>query len=192
MQPCTPLIFQINRSSISAVDTYAARSYMFYLCVIALVCSAWTLSNYMNKNITMRAYAWIGTVASALLVLGLLTEAAIYRRSAAKPLYAYAETLRQRGIGISLVHVATATISTFSVCVAAVNIYGNASDGLYGMSCAVIAVQWMYYVMFTPNTLMHVALNSNLSDAEYALLLAQQSALQLVWRRSTVTPSVCQ
>lgn len=181
--------FTVARPGISLIDIYAARCYMIYVCVIALVCSAWTLSNYMNGNTTMRAYAWTGTVASALLVLGLLTEGAIYRRSPSRPPYVYAEAARQRGVGVSTVHVATATIGVFSVCVAAVNIYGNASSGLYGMSCAVIVVNWLYYVMFTPNTVMHLALSGQLSDAENRLLVAQQNAIQLVWRRSSITPT---
>lgn len=191
MHPQVPQNFQftIAKPAISLIDIYAARSYMVFSCVVALICSAWTLDNYMNGNITMRAYAWIGTVASAMLVLGLLTEGAIYRRSSGNPPYAYAEAARQRGVGVSMVHVATATIGIFSVCVAAVNIYGNASDGLYAMSCAVIAVNWIYYVMFTPNTVMHLALSGQLSDAESRLLVAQQNAIQLVWRRSSITPS---
>lgn len=180
--------FAVSKPAISRIDIYAARSYMFYSCVIALICSAWTLNNYTNGNITMRAYAWIGTVASALLVLGILVEGAIYQRPSDSRPYAYTEAVRQRGVGVSIVHVATSTIGIFSVCVAAVNIYGNASDGLYAISCVVIAVNWMYYVMFTPNTVMHLALNGQLSDAESRLLLAQQNAIQFVWRRSSITP----
>ena len=181
--------FSTPVSQINKADIRAAQCYMFYSCVFALVCSAWTLSNYIDGSITMRAYAWIGTIASALLLLGLLAEGATYVKSPSGTAYRYAESARQKGIGVSTVHVATATIGIFSVCVAAVNIYGKASDGLYAMSCIVIVVNWLYYVLFTPNTIMHLAVAKHLSEPEHIVLIAQQHALQLVWRRSSIMPS---
>ena len=100
-----------------------------------------------------------------------------------------ADTIRQRGVGVSTVHVATATIGTFSVCVAAVNIDGNASAGLYGLSVAVLLINWAYSVFFTPSTVMHLAVFSHVSEAEQYVLSAQQRAIRYIWRQSAVTPT---
>ena len=182
--------FTVGQLVIHRADVIAAQSYIMHACVLALVCSSWTLSNYIDGNVTMRAYAWIGTVASGLLLAGIITEVLFYRRPKKSTwAYTYAEAARQKGLGVALVHVATATIGIFSVCVAAVNVYGNASSGLYAMSCIVIAYNWIYYVFFTPNTVMHLAVNRYLSDAELHVIAVQQKAMQLVWRKSAVTPS---
>jgi len=177
----------LMRNDISRVDIVVARIYLFYSCVLTLICSVWTLSNYMNGDLSMRTYAWITTVSSAMMVLGLLVEWGIYRGICSQKGY-HTEKLRQHGVGVALVHIATATVGTFSTCAAAVNIYGNASAGLYGLSCVVIAFNWLYYVFFTPSTVMHLAVFSYVSEAEQVVIAAQQHSIRYVWRQSSVMP----
>jgi len=178
----------ISKSVISPLDITIARLYLFYTCIFALVCSAWTLRNYSNGDTTMRAYAWIGTISSTMLLAGLLIELFVYRGCCRKR-SPVAEQIRQRGVGVTMVHIASATICIFSVCAAAVNIYGNASEGLYGLSCVVLVVNWAYAVFYTPSTTMHLAVFSHVSEAEQYVLSAQQRSIRYVWRHSSVTPT---
>jgi len=102
---------------------------------------------------------------------------------------AHIERVRQRGLGLTMTHIATSSISMFSTCAAAVNIYNNAAGGLYAVSCSVIAFYWLYGVLFTPNTVMHVAIHTTLSEAEQVLIGLHQNTGRLVWRSSKVDPS---
>jgi len=177
---------------VSKWDIIAAQCYMVFSCIVALVCSAWTLDTYMDGSITMRAYSWVGTMSAATLLLGLIIEWVVYRRGGCCALCAKAESkieeVRRKGVGVTVVHVATASICMFSVCAAAVNIYENASTGLYALSCAVIAFYWVYHVMYTPSTVMHVAVHSNLPEAEQLIIGLQLNATRLVWRSGRVNP----
>jgi hypothetical protein len=183
----------LSHRGIDSGDMYVARCYILFSCIVAFVCSAWSLDNYMNGSTTMRAYSWIGTISSAMLVTGLLLEWVVYRNGGccgrSGGATRVAETLRTHGVGISLVHVATSSISTFSTCASAVNIYNNSSAGLYAISCSVLAVNWIYYVMYTPSTVMHLAIFSNLSEAQQILIAFQQQSTQYVWRNSKIDPS---
>ena len=179
---------QLMRSDISRVDIAVARAYLFYTCVLTMICSVWTLDNYIHGDLSMRAYAWITTIASAMMIMGLTTEWAIYRGMCNRKVK-HAEKLRQHGIGVTLVHIATASIGVFSTCAAAVNIYGNAAAGLYGLSCFVIATNWLYYVLFTPSTVMHLAVFAYVSEAEQYVLAEQQRSIRYIWRQSAATPA---
>lgn len=184
----------LSHRGISNGEMYAARCYMLFTCIVAFICSAWTLDNYMNGSTTMRAYSWIGTISSAMLVTGLLLEWAVYRNGGccgrSGGATRVADTLRTRGVGISLVHIATSSISIFSTCASAVNIYNNSSTGLYAVSCSVLAVNWIYNVMYTPSTTMHLAIYSNLPEAQQLLISFQQQSTQYVWRNSKINPSL--
>jgi len=142
---------------------------------------------------TMRAYSWVGTLSAAMLLLGLLTEYVVYRRGGCclpcTRVSHSLESLRQRGLGITLVHIATSSIAIFSVCAAAVNIYENATTGLYALSCAVLAFYWMHMVLYTPSTTMHLAVHHDMPEAEQLLNGLQQNATRLVWRNSTLNPT---
>jgi len=99
------------------------------------------------------------------------------------------DTVRKRGLGISLVHIATSSISIFSVCASAVNIYENASTGLYAISCAVLAFNWVYNVMYTPSTAMYIAVYTHLPEAEQVIIAFQQQSTRYVWRQSQINPA---
>lgn len=204
-----------NLPQISDIDVYAARSLIVMSCVLALICSAWTIDSYVQGSNVMLAYAWIGTAASAALVVGLFVEGVHYYlkqrfqenekfeaqhenendttvagrlQRLQKGASNLAEQARQSGVGVSIVHIATVTITIFAICVAAVNVHSNVSSGLYAISCAVIAYVWIYNVLFVPKTAVHIAVFSTLTKAEKNVLAAQQHAIQLVWRNSTITP----
>jgi len=187
--PTRPILDKLH---VSKWDIIAAQCYMVFSCIVALVCSAWTLDNYMDGSTTMRAYSWVGTLSAATLLLGLLIEWVVYRRGGCcapcAPAASKIEAIRRNGVGITVVHVATSSISMFSVCAASVNIYENASTGLYALSCAVIAFYWVYMVMYTPSTVMHVAVHSNLPEAEQLIIGMQLNATRLVWRSARVNP----
>ena len=186
----------LSHRGIASGDMYAARCYILFSCIVAFICSAWTLDNYITGSTTMRAYSWIGTISSAMLVTGLLLEWVVYRNGSCCGPYGgasrAAENLRTHGVGISLVHIATASISIFSTCASAVNIYNNSSTGLYAISCSVLAVNWIYNVMYTPSTVMHLAIFSNLPEAQQLLIAFQQQSTQYVWRNSQINPSLLQ
>ena len=187
----TPRPHSVTR--ISRLEILAARIYILWSTVVALVCSAWTLSEYVSNSNPLQAYSWVGTVASGMLLAGLCIEWIIYRRGGCLPGCMRADThierVRQRGLGLTMTHIATSSISMFSTCAAAVNIHNNATGGLYGVSCAVIAFYWVYGVMFTPNTVMHVAIHSSLPEAEQVLIGLHQNTGRLVWRNSKVDPT---
>ena len=182
----------VSHEGISKVDICVAQLYMLFSCIVALVCSSWTLDNYMNGSLTMRAYSWIGTVSSALLLCGLRMEGVVYRRGCCGPCTSTgraAEKIRKRGLGVSMVHIATSSISIFSMCASAVNIYENASAGLYAISCAVLAFNWVYNVMYTPSTVMYLAAYAHLPEAEQLIIAFQQQSTRYVWRNSKVNPT---
>ena len=181
----------VSHEGISKLDIFVAQLYMLFSCIVALVCSSWTLSNYVDGSLTMRAYSWIGTLSSALLLCGLLVECVVYRRGCGGLCAGtgnVVEQIRKHGLGVSLVHVATSSISIFSMCAAAVNIYENSSAGLYAVSCAVLAFNWVYNVMYTPSTTMYIATYAHLSEAEQLIIACQQQSTRYVWRNSKVNP----
>jgi len=179
----------LSHEGISRVDIVVAQCYMLFSCVVAFICSAWTLNNYMNGSTTMRAYSWIGTVSSALLVAGLLLEWMVHRGCACCNVARTVESARKRGVGISLVHIATSSIAIFSTCVAAVNIYNDATPGLYAISCAILAFNWVYNVMYTPSTTMYLAIYTHVPEADQLLLALQQQSIRYVWRNSRINPA---
>jgi hypothetical protein len=189
--PYTPRPYSVTR--ISRIEILAAQSFIMWSTVVALVCSAWTLSEYVSDSKPLQAYSWVGTIASGMLLAGLCIEGIIYKRGGCLPGCIRADThierARQRGLGLTMTHIATSSISMFSTCAAAVNIYNNAEGGLYAISCAVIAFYWIYGVLFTPNTVMHVAIHTSLPEAEQVLIGLHQNTGRLVWRNSKVDPS---
>ena len=195
MQPVTaaftPRPYSVTH--ISRIEILAAKSFILFSTIVALVCSAWTMSEYMSDSSALEAYSWVGTISSGMLLAGLCIEWIIYRRGGCFPGCMRADThierVRQRGLGLTMTHIATSSISMFSTCAAAVNIHNNATGGLYGISCAVIAFYWFYGVMFTPNTVMHVAIHTSLPEAEQVLIGLHQNSGRLVWRNSKVDPS---
>ena len=175
-------------------DIYIAQTYMAFSCIVALACCAWTLHDYMDDSITMRAYSYIGSIASGMLLAGLIVEWLVYRRGGCFAMFGLkegtpvVESARKIGLGVTLVHIATASICIFSVCAAAVNIYENSSPGLYGLSCTVIAFYWLYIVFYTPNTIMHIAVHRQLPEAEQLTVTLQVNAISLVWRKTKMNP----
>lgn len=173
---------------ISGKDIAVARTYLMYTCVIALVSCAWTLNNYIDGPSAIRAYSWIGTISSTMLVLGMMLEGAVYLRVSASTHNRVLIYAQQHGLGVSVVHIATSTICIFSICIAAVNIHNNVSTGLYGLSVAAIALNWGYQTMFTPNNTMHIAIFGSLSESQQYVVSLQQRAINYVWRTSKLNP----
>lgn len=173
-------------------DVYAARCYILFTCIVAFTCSAWTLDNYIHGSTTMRAYGGIATVSSAMLVTGIAIEWLVHRNRGCCHHSAdwVGEAMRKHGVGVSLVHVATTSIAIFSTCASAVNIFNNASAGLYTLSCLVLAVNWAWTVMCTPCTAAQLAVYSRLPEAQQRLLAFQQQATHYVWRNSQINPSL--
>ncbi len=189
-----PHAAQLNSvTHISKIEILAAKAFIMFSTIVALVCSAWTLSQYVSKSNPLMAYSWVGTIASGMLLMGLGIEWAIYRRGGCLPGCQNADTkierVRQRGLGLTMTHIATSSISMFSTCAAAVNIHNNATGGLYATSCIVIAFYWVYGVLFTPNTVMHVAIHTSLPEAEQTLVGFYQNAASFVWRSSKINPA---
>jgi hypothetical protein len=179
----------LGNKHISCIEILAAKIFILFSTVVALVCSAWTMSEYMSDSSALEAYSWVGTIASGMLLAGLCIEWIIYRRGGCMGADTHIERVRQRGLGLTMTHIATSSISMFSTCAAAVNIHNNAEGGLYAISCAVIAFYWIYGVLFTPNTVMHVAIHTSLPEAEQVLIGLHQNSGRLVWRNSKVDPS---
>ena len=142
----TPRPYSVTH--ISRIEIHAAQVYILWSTIVALVCSAWTLTEYVSDSKPLKAYSWVGTIASGMLLAGLCIEWIVYRRGGCLPgcmrADAHIERVRQRGLGLTMTHIATSSISMFSTCAAAVNIYNNAAGGLYAVSCSVIAFYWLY------------------------------------------------
>lgn len=136
---------------VPAEQSHAAKLYILFICCISLgLCSAvWNTSRHTSN--ALQAYSGFVILTTIILFVGIGTSMYLANIQTGKG-YRFRPTARW------ITQVAMVSIELFAICTAAVVIFDNAAQSQYGTACAVLAVFWLYKVMYTSLTTVELAL----------------------------------
>ena len=186
-----------NRLNVpSGTDIMFANVYIIMSSIVAFATCVWAAHTYFtssnNEQSFTKSAALLGAIPAGLLLVAFLFELAFHRcpsrTTETENIHATRVTnmvnriAKRRQWLMWAIHVGTSLTAIFSICVAAVNIYTNETQGLYALSCITIVFYTAYLACYTPDNTMSIALYHSLSEADQNLAKLQRSATSYVLR----------
>lgn len=163
----------------------ASQAYLAAWSGIALAASIGALDRYTHGPDSTVVLGWIGAGTGAIMLLGVLLEAfgQVNEARAIAPLldWLHAHNVADRGT-----HLAVQLLTICSIGIASVNMHNEVWDWQFGLSCQLMAMVFIYNVLYTPSILVSIALYNKHPDAVKKVLQEQYKATAYIWKLSQV------
>ena len=163
----------------------ASQAYLAAWSGIALAASIGSLDRYTHGPDSTVALGWIGAGTGGRMLLGVLLEA-FGQRSKQHAIAPLLDWLHVNNVADRGTHVAVQLLTICSIGIASVNMHNEVWDWQFGLSCTLMAMVFIYNVLYTPSILVSVALYNSLNPEVRAVLGVQYKATSYIWKLSQV------
>lgn len=178
----------MSADSVPPVPQHFVRASQAYLAAwsgIALAASVGAVDRYTHGPDSTVVLGWIGAGTGGVMLLGVLLEA-FGRKNEKETIAPLLDWLHNNNVADRGTHIAVQVLSICSIGIASVNMHNEVWDWQFGLSCVLMAMVFIYNVLYTPSVLVSIALYNQHNDAVQQILSAQYQATPYIWKLSQV------